>query len=396
MNSNSKVRRRSTLAALVLVCGYEFACLMPLPASAQGSTEIQCIQRTITTATPPPAPPAPRTEAAETNIRRDPTENQALINPVCPEGQIPMLPSAPRSNAAPSGSLELKGNPLLRPQVGIAQPRRARAATSKFLHFEDVYRKKPSTRSRNEDALSHASGVQSKCPNFQDNACFYYASSGVQKSDDGGGMTISVDSPAYINPGAQGHTLNEISVQGGPKNGDIVELGWLISTDQNGDSDPHIFVFHWINWNGTCYDACGWQQFSSKYYPGQNVSALKGREVYVGYVFYQGNWWAWFDNQWLGYFPGSLWQNGYTKVTLIQWFGEVATSSSAPPQIQMGDGILPPPPTAAHMFTLCEVDAKAWVCDVRDQQILASPTVAKYYDIRRVGAGETRYGGPGK
>jgi hypothetical protein len=57
--------------------------------------------------------------------------------------------------------------------------------------------------------------------------------------------------------------------------------------------------------------------------------------------------------------------------------------------------VLPPPPTAAHMATLCDVDAKAWICQVRDQQILAPSPVAKYYDIKRTGPGEVRYGGPG-
>jgi hypothetical protein len=73
---------------------------------------------------------------------------------------------------------------------------------------------------------------------------------------------------------------------GGPKNGNIVELGWLVSTDQSGDADPHIFVFHWKNWQGTCYNGCGWQQYSNTYYPGQNIGSLVGREIYIGYVFW--------------------------------------------------------------------------------------------------------------
>jgi hypothetical protein len=61
----------------------------------------------------------------------------------------------------------------------------------------------------------------------------------------------------------------------------------------------------------------------------------------------------------------------------------------------MGDGVLPPPSTAAEMATLCYVDAKAWVCWYRDQQSLVA-TVPKYYNILRVGYGDTRYGGPGQ
>jgi neprosin-like protein len=125
-----------------------------------------------------------------------------------------------------------------------------------------------------------------------------------------------------------------------------------------------------------------------------SLQAFVGREVYIGYVFYQGNWWAWFDNQWLGYFPGSEWGGSYTQSSLIQWFGEVATDNGIPPNVQMGNGLFPTDPSAASMATLCDVDAPAWVCWYRDLQSLG-PTYPPYYDIRRTGFGVTRYGGPG-
>jgi Neprosin len=113
------------------------------------------------------------------------------------------------------------------------------------------------------------------------------------------------------------------------------------------------------------------------------------------YVYYQGNWWAWFDDQWLGYFPGTEWSNAYTKASLVQWFGEVATSNGVPPMFQMGDGILPPSVRSASMDNLCVVDATAWVCSLRDGQSLLA-TIPNYYDIKLTGPSETRYGGPGQ
>jgi hypothetical protein len=208
-------------------------------------------------------------------------------------------------------------------------------------------------------------------------------------------MTMSVERPAYVSGDAGGHTLDEIAVQGGPGDGHIVELGWNLSTDQYGDANPHLFVFHWINWAPTCYDGCGWQQYSGTYFPGMDLSQIVGRQVYVGYVFYQGNWWAWFDNQWLGYFPGSEWSGDYTRSELIQWFGEVSSSNGVPPRTDMGNGRFPADPAAATMFTLCDVDAAAWVCWYRDMQVLGA-TVPAYYDILRTGFGATRYGGPGE
>jgi len=191
-------------------------------------------------------------------------------------------------------------------------------------------------------------------------------------------MTMSINRPTYDNSGGTGHSLDEIAIQGGPSNGNIVELGWLVPSDMNPDADPHIFVFHWVNSAPSCYNGCGWQQWSNTYFPGQNIGPMLGREVYIGYVFWQGNWWGWFDDQWMGYFPGSLWNGEYIKNSLVQWFGEVASLNGIPPKTQMGDGVPPPSPSAAHMLTLCDVDAKAWVCWIRDQQNIAPPATAHY------------------
>ncbi|WP_072818135.1 neprosin family prolyl endopeptidase [Bradyrhizobium erythrophlei] len=209
-------------------------------------------------------------------------------------------------------------------------------------------------------------------------------------------MTTSVNRPRYVETKGQGHSLNEIAVQGGTKADNIAEVGWIVSTDFNGDADPHIFVFHWVDGIGKGYDGYGWVQFSNRYYPTQNISALVGREIYVGYVLYKGNWWAWFDGDWLGYFPESLWGTNFGTATLVQWFGEVATDNGVPPQIEMGDGKLPPPPTAAHMFNVCDVDVTAWTCFVRNDQQISPPAAPKFYSISQTGFGDLRYGGPGQ
>jgi hypothetical protein len=319
------------------------------------------------------------------------------VKPVCPEGQVPVVKEMPIDRQVPP-----KGNPLLRPRSGVvrpAQPTGGAVLPGDVRSFREIYRSKRSERTGAPPAPPGpppgppGSPACAGVPSF--GSCFYYGSAGLTRTADGGGMTMSVNRPGYDNSGGSGHSLNEISVQGGANSGNIIELGWLVSSDQNGDADPHIFVFHWKNWNQTCYNGCGWQQYSSTYFPGQNIKALIGRELYVGYVYYKGNWWAWFDDQWLGYFPGTEWDNSYTKSSLLQWFGEVASQNGVPPKTQMGDGVLPPTSRAAHMFTLCDVDAKAWVCWYRDQQSL-SATVPKYYDIQRVGFGDTRYGGPGQ
>jgi Neprosin len=385
---------RNSLSAVAAVL---LASLMTSTAQAQQQEEpVECVKRD-TTATPPPHPAGPR-RAARKGRGGEEQKAEPAMKPVCPEGQVPVVKEMQIDRQVPP-----KGNPLLRPRSGVARPAQPTGGSvlrGDVRTFREIYRTKRSERTG--DAPPGPPGPPpgppgspacAGVPSF--GSCFYYGSAGLTRSADGGGMTMSVNRPAYDNSGGSGHSLNEISVQGGANNGNIIELGWLVSSDQNGDADPHIFVFHWKNWNQTCYNGCGWQQYSSTYFPGQNIKALIGRELYVGYVYYKGNWWAWFDDQWLGYFPGTEWDNSYTKSSLLQWFGEVASQNGVPPKTQMGDGVLPPTSRAAHMFTLCDVDAKAWVCWYRDQQLL-SATVPKYYDIQRAGFGDTRYGGPGQ
>jgi len=307
---------------------------------------------------------------------------------VCQLGKVPMA----KANPTKVG----KGNPLFRTDPNREYLKYEDFERSKFVirhlrSFEEVYK------------LPHAEGQNPPPPPPAPacdgvawfGSCYYYGNAGFSTVSDGGGMTLSIDKPQYVNTGGSGHTLNEIAVQGGDNNRNIVELGWLVSNEQEGNSNPHIFVYHWINGAETCYDGCGWQQWSNTYHPGMDLGSAVGKKVYVGYVFYQGNWWAWFDNQWMGYFPGTEWNGQYTKTSLIQWFGEVASANGIPPKTQMGDGLLSVSPSAASMATLCDVDAKDWICWYRDKQAL-SQTVPKYYDIGRVGYGATRYGGPGQ
>jgi hypothetical protein len=304
----------------------------------------------------------------------------------CADGKVPV-------SKTPALPTVAKGNPLIgpidRPVSDFFKDRETGELILKSLRpYQKVYTIPPGP-----DEKRHESPPDPPACNgtFYYGACYYYGPASYARTADGGGMTMRIERPAFK---GDGHSLDELAVQGGPANGNIVELGWNVSTSQYPDADPHLFVFHWINWAATCYDTCGWHQYSTTYFPGMNLSVLSGRDVYIGYVHYQGNWWAWFDNQWLGYFSDSEWSGSYTRSSMIQWFGELATNNGTPPNVEMGDGLFPTDPAAARMATLCDVDAAAWVCWYRDLQSLG-PNFPAYYDIRRTGFGETRYGGPG-
>ena len=331
------------------------------------TASVKCVKRTAVK--PPPqgiVKPAPGKPGG-----RQTAGNRVAVNikPVCPLGEVPVIKRFPAGLP--------KGNPE-RPVGTSGTPAGARSTGS---------------------LAAGARRIDLPCAGVSypsnPNVCYYYAGASDLRTDQGGGLTTTIERPGYNNSGGPGHTLEEMSVQGGPNEGDIVEIGSNVSTDQyGGNADPHLFVYHWVNWNSTCY-GCNWVQWSNTYYPGMNLSSFVGHSVYNGYVYYQGNWWGWFNDQWVGYFAGSLWPKGeFTNSTQVQWFGEVATQNGVPPLDQMGDGLFPSSPAAAPMSTLCDVNAAAWVCFYYDQQSLYQ-TQAKFYGVLHTGFGAIRLGGPG-
>jgi hypothetical protein len=341
-------------AVLVLVAGVLLvAATLPIGALAQPSDAVTCVRRTAS-ATPPPLPHLPAAGQGTGSVRQ----------PVCPPGMVPAIKAMKPAQAG-----LVKGNPALG-NVVLRQAGPGSVTAPSCLGL------------------------------FWYGACYYYADARYDPGHNilpttvvGGGMITSIAQPTVV---GQGHSLDEIAVEGGSKHDNIVELGWNVAPAQYSDAAPHLFVSHWINGNWVCYDDCGWQQWSNVYYPGQDLSTLVNRDVYLGYVFWQGNWWAWFDNLWLGYFPGSEWSGSFTRATLLEWFGEVATLSGIPPQTQMGTGVLPASSSAAHMSALCEVDAFPGDCWIRNKQSLLTIAPPNWYEIATVGFGATRYGGPGQ
>jgi hypothetical protein len=347
-----------------------------------------CVMRTATAKPPPRLPPPPTT----------PKRKKAQVRRVggltsCPAGQVPVVVPAKRNVP--------KGNPLFGPVSGSARlffgsPKRAGKLIFKHLRpFRKVYSSGGGTPPRQFARVPQSKSGPGCDGVMWFGSCFYYGSAAYGRVARGGGTTTAIAKPTYDGSGGAGHSLDEIAVQGGTSTGNIVELGWNVSTNQYANANPHLFVFHWIGGTPTCYDTCAWHQYSSTYAPGGDLGALVGRETYVGWVYYQGNWWSWFDNQWLGYFPGSEWPAGYTSNTLTQWFGEVASANGVPPHTDMGSGIFPSAATSARNATLCDVDPAVWVCFYRDQQAVAA-TIPTYYKSVRSGFGEVRYGGPGE
>jgi hypothetical protein len=137
------------------------------------------------------------------------------------------------------------------------------------------------------------------------------------------------------------HTLAELAVVssrqvGNEKIEQIVEVGWTVDRVVNGDDDPHLFVFSWIESKPRCYNGCGFVQYSKNIRPGDTLPLDTTKRF--GIEFSDGAWWIAYDSEWVGYFPISDWPVDFSKTTQVKIFGEVASNNAAP-CTQMGNGV---------------------------------------------------------
>jgi len=147
------------------------------------------------------------------------------------------------------------------------------------------------------------------------------------------------------------HSLQELAVQSVDQL-QIVEVGWTVDRGLNGDSAPHLFVFHWVDGNPTCYNGCGFVQTSTSIEPGMQLPSGGFSTFQINHVGDQ--WQISLDGTTFGYFPDSLWGTStFTQPLLIQAFGEVA-STSTPTCNQMGTGKFAESPASSSIedFTL--------------------------------------------
>jgi hypothetical protein len=205
----------------------------------------------------------------------------------------------------------------------------------------------------------------------------------------GAGATITQADPA-IGIG-DFHSLAEIAVESSDGE-QIVELGWTIDFGVNGDLQPHVFSFHWVNGAPTCYNACGWVQVSPDKQPGMRVVPGEPHRYEMRLV--NDDWWLFYDGEGMGYYPQSEWKSakGFTTVGLTQWFGEVA-AGMASPCTQMGNGASGADTTAAvfsdlHLFDLAGIPTPA----ATEMGALTNPA---FYNIGQATPTSFGFGGPG-
>jgi hypothetical protein len=354
MVSGLSIRRTSALlASAAVLAAAAVTVTVPGAASASARTVVSVTGSKVQCRKQPPikTPPQGVLKLAQAGKGGQPAATrvpQVKLKPVCPAGEVPV-------------TMPVKGVPDLGPRSVTGGPSAGR---------------RPETMGPGCDGTSEYG------------TCYYWGGAVDTRTDEGGGYTMIIEKPVVV---GAGHSIEETYVSGGPNNSDAVEIGTGVFS---GNPNPELYVYHWINGNTTCYNGCGWQQISNTYYPGEYIPSMVGQSVYNGYVYYQGYWYAWFNDQWLGRFPGSLWSGQFQNSQVIYWFGEVATNNGVPPLTQMGNGLFASDPLAAPVSTLCDVNVKAWLCYYYDQQSLYQ-TDPKFYTVAHAGFGAIRLGGPG-
>jgi hypothetical protein len=258
--------------------------------------------------------------------------------------------------------------------------------------FNAGKRKFRGTRSQNNAAVPPAPPVQADQapPPKGRNIKFQYAGAYQFGETDGSYANLVIAKPSLDT--GEYHTLAEIAVESADQK-QTVEVGWTVDRSLNkGDTDPHFFVYHWVDDETSCYNACGWVQYSKNVQPGDIVATGSKR---FGIVRSSSAWWINYDSEWIGYFPDTLWDGRYKKAGLVQWFGEVA-SKSADPCSDMGTGKDAGDDGAARFGTIAMVNGPdvAYTLDVsgKDENGKAIPGT---YSAKGLSSTTLRYGGPG-
>lgn len=321
----------------------------PVMATTTGNPAPATTDNASTTAAPVPTGPAAEKPAARkprTNVRRTPpgtlpwgakprTAKRAGTAGLAADGAVASGAENPGEVLEPEPAYEPKGRPAVGAVTkGIAVPKGIKAATGGTGGIVQ--------------ALATTAAPTAKATEPVPSVNFFYSSAHQLGASDGTYATLTIGRP-YLSK-RDYHTLGEIAVRSADGR-QTVEVGWTVDRDvNNGSAEPHLFVYHWVDNRESCYNGCGFVQYSPNVKPGDRLPV--GAERRFAIQHFGSAWWIAYDNEWIGYYPDELWSGKYTRAGLTQWFGEVAASTLAP-CTDMGNGLNPT--VSANAATFSEV-----------------------------------------
>lgn len=152
---------------------------------------------------------------------------------------------------------------------------------------------------------------------------------------DGASIRATVSNPFLaVAQQNDSHSIVELAIQAtDPISGlrNIVEIGTITDNGAvNGDGLAHLFVFSWVNnvpgsYNGGngYADAVGCAPCA-----GDSIQADVGTAKIFEWQHIGTAWWAKYNGGYVGAFPDSTWSGNFTKVEVVQAFGEVAVENN--------------------------------------------------------------------
>jgi hypothetical protein len=202
------------------------------------------------------------------------------------------------------------------------------------------------------------------------------------------------------------HSLAELAVaRTSNKATQAVEVGWTVDNVMWGDGLPHLFVYHWVNGQETCYNGCGWVAAeSATVHVGDvlPVGTAKKFEIHYNSVSIEGaSWGVYYDGALLGWFPARLWTGAspavtdFTSTDRVLAYGEVA-SAKATPCTDMGSAT----PGATGALPATYIGSATLINGAAETSLtaLVQPESAspQYYSMKMAPSNRTFfYGGPG-
>ena len=235
------------------------------------------------------------------------------------------------------------------------------------------------------DSTAPPGGVTPKVITTPADGFFSYVQASQRVVADGGLGYFTIEKPVVA--AADYHSLAEIAVSSSDGN-QAVELGWSVDPGRNGDSEPHLFVFHWVDGNRTCYNGCGFVTSNDPFYSAGMKLPVTTKSVQFAIWHHGPQWLVGYNQHWIGWFPDSLWSSRFTLTGAVQWFGEV-NGPTANSCTTMGNGQPATSATAARIEKIALLPSRL-VPDIN-----TGVTDANAYSVLQTGANSIRYGGAG-
>jgi hypothetical protein len=183
----------------------------------------------------------------------------------------------------------------------------------------------------------------------------WYVSANQNVANHGGSATYSLFNAFVNNNGDFSLLQTAVTKSSTSKGRQTLEAGWINYPNQV--SAPHLFTFYTTNnyapqannvggWN---QDVSGWVQVDTQIFPGTVFSPTSTDggsqyELQIKYLLYQGNWWLWVQDRWIGYYPATLFSNGVSGDSLatgsdsIFYYGEIFQNEGPLTNTDMGSG----------------------------------------------------------